>query len=142
MVLIRIICMGRLREEWKAVQEEFMKRIGKFCRAEIIEMRKGEREVVKRMLVREKERGARLIVLDERGGQLTSREFAGLVEKNNYLVFFIGGKEGMEEEIRKMGDLVLSLSSLTFSHQLARIILLEQIYRAFCILHHHPYASE
>ncbi len=139
--MIRIVCVGKIKMEWKNLQEEFLKRIRKFSKTEIVEIKEGREKEIEKVLRREKERGAYLIVLDERGEQLTSEEFASVLEKSNYIVFFIGGKEGVGEGIKRKSDFTLSLSRMTFSHQLARIILLEQIYRAFCILHNHPYAE-
>lgn len=79
------------------------------------------------------------IVLDERGKELTSFEFAKLLRDKNELNFFIGGAFGLREEFIKDFSFSLSLSRLTLAHQFAKILLLEQIYRAFCIHHNHPY---
>ncbi len=79
------------------------------------------------------------IVLDERGEELSSLEFASLIKDKNLLNFFIGGAFGLREEFVKSFDFSLSLSRLTLAHQFAKILLLEQIYRAFCIEHKHPY---
>ncbi len=79
------------------------------------------------------------IVLDERGEQLTSVEFARLIENKKVLNFFIGGAFGLGEEFLRAFDFRLSLSRLTLAHQFAKILLLEQIYRAFCIHNNHPY---
>lgn len=79
------------------------------------------------------------IALDERGKELTSEEFSKLIADRNELSFFIGGAYGMEREFTQNLDFCLSLSRLTLAHQFVKILLLEQIYRAFCINHHHPY---
>lgn len=79
------------------------------------------------------------ILLDERGVALKSTEFALLFKDRQELSFFIGGAYGFEEDFLKEFSLVLSLSSLTLAHQFVKILLLEQIYRSFCILSKHPY---
>ena len=79
------------------------------------------------------------VALDENGKEFTSDEFATLLKDKNELCFFIGGAYGFERDFLAEFDLVLSLSKLTLAHHLAKILLLEQLYRGFCILHKHPY---
>jgi 23S rRNA (pseudouridine1915-N3)-methyltransferase len=86
---------------------------------------------------------ARKIFLDPAGQPFDSTRFAGLcasAERDGRdLVFLVGGHDGLPPEWRPRADLLLSLSSMTFPHELARAMLAEQIYRAFCILRNHPY---
>ena len=77
--------------------------------------------------------------MDENGKEFTSDEFATLLRDKNELCFFIGGAYGFERDFLAEFDLVLSLSKLTLAHHLAKILLLEQLYRGFCILNKHPY---
>lgn len=79
------------------------------------------------------------IALDEKGEDLTSIEFAKLIQDKNELSFFIGGAYGLREEFNQSLDFRLSLSKLTLAHQFVKTLLLEQIYRAFCINNNHPY---
>jgi len=79
------------------------------------------------------------IALDPKGKELDSFEFAEIFEENIKINFFIGGAFGFEEEFLKRCDQTISLSRLTFSHKIAKITLLEQIYRAFAIINSHPY---
>ncbi len=79
------------------------------------------------------------VALDEGGKELTSVEFAQILDGKNALSFFIGGAYGFERGFLAEFDLVLSLSRLTLAHQLAKILLLEQLYRGFCIMRKHPY---
>ncbi|MCC8277230.1 23S rRNA (pseudouridine(1915)-N(3))-methyltransferase RlmH [Campylobacter sp. VicNov18] len=79
------------------------------------------------------------MVLDERGKNLTSKEFAKLIQDKNEISFFIGGAYGLSEEFGCSFDFKFSLSKLTLAHQFVKALLLEQIYRAFCINNHHPY---
>ena len=79
------------------------------------------------------------VILHERGRLLESKEFAALLGGKSELSFFIGGAFGFREDFTQNFTLALSLSPLTLAHSLARLVLLEQIYRAFSILHQHPY---
>ncbi len=84
------------------------------------------------------------ILLDERGRQYTSREFAGLVDRYalqsvKRLVFIIGGPYGFSKEVYDRADSLLSLSKMTFSHEMVRLFFVEQIYRAMTILRGEPY---
>lgn len=84
-----------------------------------------------------------LVALDERGKSLSSVAFAQWVEKQRDqakdLAFCIGGDEGLSDEVRQKAALVLSLSAMTMPHRLARLVLLEQLYRAFTIVRGEPY---
>ena len=79
------------------------------------------------------------IILHERGKKYNSLEFANIIKNKNEISFFIGGAFGFSEEFIKSFDMVISLSRMTLAHNLAKIILLEQLYRAFCINSNHPY---
>ena len=79
------------------------------------------------------------MVLDEGGKEFTSVEFANLLKDKGEISFFIGGAFGFDKGFLSEFDLVLSLSKLTLAHQMPKILLLEQLYRGFCILHKHPY---
>lgn len=83
-----------------------------------------------------------VILLDERGRQLTSPEFSdALVDRGN-VVIVIGGAYGVNEALRSRANLMVSLSKMVFPHQLVRLILIEQVYRAQAIHEHHPYHHE
>ncbi len=78
-----------------------------------------------------------IVALDERGKDLTTRQFAALLQRET--VFVIGGPDGLDQSVKKDASLLLRLSSLTLPHALAQVVLLEQIYRAATILTGHPY---
>lgn len=85
-----------------------------------------------------------IIVLEVKGKHLSSEDFASRIgeiesEGRNQLTFIIGGAEGLSEDIKARADLLLSFSKMTFPHQLMKLILLEQLYRAFKILNNEPY---
>jgi len=83
---------------------------------------------------------ARLVALDERGKDLTTRQFAALLAQPT--VFVIGGADGLDPRIKKRAALLLRLSALTLPHALAQVVLCEQIYRAATLLTGHPYHRE
>ena len=88
--------------------------------------------------------GAFVVVLDERGRGLTSTGLAGLLEQHMVAgtpewVLVIGGAHGLSEGVRQRADLLLSLSSMTFPHQVVRLLLLEQLYRGLTIIRNEPY---
>jgi 23S rRNA (pseudouridine1915-N3)-methyltransferase len=88
--------------------------------------------------------GERLVVLDERGTPMTSPRFAAQLgqwrdQGVRQVAFVIGGAYGMTDEVRSRADLLLSLSAMTFPHQLVRVLFAEQLYRAFAILQGSPY---
>lgn len=103
------------------------------------ELKKQEAEVIDRLLTDNHV----LITLDEKGKSISSVELAKLLEERQLvpkiLVFLIGGAYGTEDRILKRSQKVLSLSALVFPHQIARLIMTEQLYRAFSILNNSPY---
>jgi 23S rRNA (pseudouridine1915-N3)-methyltransferase len=82
-------------------------------------------------------KGTRMVLLDERGKDLSTRQFAALLGSET--AFAIGGADGFSEKTRRDGDLMVRLSSLTLAHALAQVVLLEQLYRAATLLTGHPY---
>jgi 23S rRNA (pseudouridine1915-N3)-methyltransferase len=82
-------------------------------------------------------KGARVVVLDERGKDLTTAQFAKLLQRET--AFVIGGADGLDETIKAAADLQLRLSPLTLPHALAQVVLMEQLYRAATLLTGHPY---
>lgn len=93
------------------------------------------------------EPGDFLILLDEKGKALSSREFAAFLEKKRMasprrLLFLVGGAFGFSDEMYQRADMKLSLSRMTFSHQMIRLFFVEQLYRAFSIIHNEPYHND
>ena len=120
-----------------AIAAEFLKRSGRYTHCESREI------VMGRFDVFDRHPSARKIFLDPAGQLITSAEFTGLIKKAEGeaqdLVFLVGGHDGLPPAWRPRADLLLSLSRLTFPHELARAMLAEQIYRAFATLRGHPY---
>ncbi len=148
---LRVLWVGKSREEWvKEAVTDYAGRIRRYCPLELIEVRDEKGAEAEEMRRRECERlekqippNAVLVLLDERGEQMDSPGLAGFIGKQRdsgtgELVFAIGGAYGFSEEFRRRGKL-LSLSKMTFTHQMVRVFLLEQIYRAFTILNGEPY---
>ena len=148
---LKIIWVGKSRDPWvKDAIDEYASRVRRYMPLELIDIRDEKGAEAEEMRRRECERlekhippGATLILLDERGEQLDSPGLAAFVGKQRdsgtgELIFAIGGAYGFSEEFRRRGKL-LALSKMTFTHQMVRAFLLEQIYRAFTILNKEPY---
>ena len=143
--MIKIICVGKLKEKYlKDASLEYLKRIQKYTKLEIIELEDEGISDKAVALRREKEKILKninskdfIITLEIEGEQFTSVEFSKKIEslQVNYpnICFIIGGSYGIDDEIKSLSQLKLSFSSMTFPHQLFRIMLLEQIYRAYKI---------
>ena len=117
--------------------DEYLKRCRRYARIEMREIQPA------RFDPWSKHPSAKKILLDPGGKTLDSTQFSKLIGKAEDeardLVFLIGGADGLPASWRTHGDMLLSLSALTFPHELARVVLLEQLYRAFTILRGHPY---
>ena len=149
--MIKIICLGKIKENYfNLAIEEYKKRLNKYTKLEIIELNDEKDDDVKSCLQKEKDNilnhikeKDNLVILDILGCEYTSVEFSKFLEKeltnNSNITFLIGSSNGLSDEIKKLTNKKISFSKLTFPHQLFRIILLEQIYRAFKIINHETY---
>lgn len=151
---LRVLWVGKSRDAWlKDAIKEYSDRIRRYITLDLLEIRDEKGAEAEEMRRKESERleklippNALLILLDARGEQLDSLDMARFIEKERdagiaELVFVIGGAYGFSETFRKRGKL-LSLSKMTFTHQMVRIFLLEQIYRSFTIINREPYHHE
>ncbi len=130
--------VGKARDAHaNAMAAEYVKRTSRFVSCEMREIRP------ERSGIWEKHASARKILLDPAGRALDSAAMAKLAAKSEMegrdMVFVVGGADGLPAGWRERADLLLSLSSMTFPHELARSMLAEQIYRAFATLRGHPY---
>jgi 23S rRNA (pseudouridine1915-N3)-methyltransferase len=130
--------IGKARDAHaNAIAEEFVKRSGRYATCEMREVHPGRFDIFA------KHAAARKVFLDPAGRDLDSRRFVALIEQaereGQDLVFLVGGHDGLPEGWKPRADLLLSLSPMTFPHELARAMLAEQIYRAFTALRGHPY---
>jgi 23S rRNA (pseudouridine1915-N3)-methyltransferase len=135
-MLFKIIAVGKLKDKALAAKTaEFAKRIQAFGKLEIVELKDGtkEKECDRILEALEKERGL-IIVLSEDGKELTSQEFSGMISAaDRKMIFVIGGPYGLSDGVKKRAEAVLSLSRMTFTHEMCRFFLMEQIYRAIAI---------
>jgi len=150
-VKIKIIVVGKTKEDYiREGEEKLLRRIGRYVNVQYITI-KGEKLTENRAINKETERiikkiekGDFVIALDVAGQRLSSHGFARIIEGKmiegiNSITFLIGGPSGLAEEVLKRAHLRLSLSDMTFTHQMVRLFLLEQIYRAFTIIHGEKY---
>lgn len=158
MLGITVVCVGKIKEKFLvSAIEEYSKRLSAYCKFEIVEVKdektpenptENEKNAV---LDREAERilekipkGAKVIPLCVEGKQVTSEGFADLISRvsvagTSKIVFVIGGSMGLSDRVKSLSDFKLSFSEMTFPHMLMRVILAEQIYRAFTIINGKTY---
>lgn len=155
---ITILCVGKIKESfYREAIAEYAKRLSRYCRLEIVEVadektpdrasealeeQVREREA-DRILARLEE-GAYVCTLEIQGRRCTSEGFAEMVNQaglsgQSHIVFVVGGSLGLHEKVRKRSNRAVSFSDMTFPHQLMRVILCEQIYRAYRIINGEPY---
>ena len=149
--MIKIICVGQIKEKYlKDAIEEYQKRIKKYTNIEIIEVKDEGLVEVGKALKLEEEKILKhisekdyIITLEIEGREISSEEFAKKIDsimiENSNIAFIIGGSYGLSERIKEKAKYHLSFSKLTFPHQLFRVLLLEQIYRAYKINNNENY---
>jgi 23S rRNA (pseudouridine1915-N3)-methyltransferase len=155
----KIVAVGKLREKyWQDAASDYVLRLRPYARIENVEIVEAripenaspadERKAMYRealaILDKLKRHSGPVIVLDRQGRSLDSKELAAwledkLLEGQGETAWVIGGPLGLAPSVLERADLVLSFSRMTFPHQLMRVILLEQIFRSFRIMHHEPY---
>lgn len=145
-MIITLICAGKTSKKYAAEgMRIYIERLSHYCKFNLVEVESGKGDGTQ---IRKKEAesilkrvGGKdvLILLDEKGKEFSSVEFSKIVAHHQNistknLVFVIGGAYGFSEEVYKRSNMKISLSKMTFPHQLVRVIFLEQLYRAFTIL--------
>ncbi len=155
---ITIITVGKLKEKYlKEAIEEYSKRLGRYCKLEIIELAdektpdnasEKEEEAIKEKegqgILSKIKDNMFVIAMDLKGKQLTSEEFANYIENlgvmgDSNIAFIVGGSLGISKSVLARANYKLCFSKMTFPHQLFRVMLLEQIYRGFRIMKGEPY---
>lgn len=148
---INIVCVGKIKEQFFTdAIKEYMKRISRFADLKIIEV--DEASKLSNLEQKSKAEGEKLlqkcsgviVALDGSGKILSSTEIADYIHKKevqgeSIISFIIGGSNGLSKEVLERADLVLSFGKITFPHQLFRVVLVEQIYRALTIIEGLPY---
>jgi 23S rRNA (pseudouridine1915-N3)-methyltransferase len=141
-MMIHLVLLGKTRRpEIRALMEDYLARIGRFADVRVTELREDSAASLRRL---ELGPAATVIQLDDAGKLQTSAQFAKWLGETRdrgarEIAFLCGGAEGFPEALRRRATQKLSLSPLTFSHELARAMLAEQLYRAFALLGGHPY---
>lgn len=145
MMTINLICVGNLKEKfWLDAQNEYLKRLQKFCKFNVIEVEEknfasNEIECTQKegKLILEKCKGE-VLLFDIHGKNFSSEELAEFIEKqsqySSMLTFVIGGSYGVSDEVKSRAKNLVSFGKQTLPHNLARIVAIEQIYRAFNII--------
>ena len=155
---ITVISVGKLKEKYlKQAIDEYSKRLTRYCKIDIIELpdektpdNASEKEELQikdkegQLILSKIKDNMFVIAMDLNAKQMTSEEFSRFIETqgvmgNSNITFVIGGSLGLSDEVLKRADYKLSFSKMTFPHQLMRLILLEQVYRAFRINNNEPY---
>lgn len=154
MLHITIIALGKIKESyWNEAIKEYLKRLQGFAKIEIKELKeesfseKDKAESIKQKeaeyIIKALPKDSFVIALDETGKELSSTQLAAGLERiqlmNSSITVIIGGPLGLDQSIRDKANLTLSLSQLTFTHQMARVFVLEQLYRAFMINNNRKY---
>jgi len=135
-MLLKLIVVGRVKDpHYQAKINEFMQRLNAFGKTEIVELKDDtvEKESAAILKALENERGW-VVILDERGENITSVELAKKISScDRKIVMVIGGAFGFTDAVRQRADYLLALSKFTVTHEMARLILIEQLYRACTI---------
>lgn len=139
---IHLVMLGKTRRpEIRALLDDYLARIGRFADVQLTELREDSAASLRKLSF---DPNASVVLLDDTGKSQSSAQFARWLGETRdrgtrEIVFLGGGADGFPEALRRRATQKLSLSPLTFSHELARVMLAEQLYRAFAILAGHPY---
>jgi 23S rRNA (pseudouridine1915-N3)-methyltransferase len=145
----RFVWIGKTHDaQMRALVDEYLKRLGRFVRCEVTELREGAGRAgiadESKRIIGALHSDALTVLLDVEGREWSSPQLAAQVEKwqnigTKEVAFVIGGPEGVSEEVEARAALRWSLSRLTLTHEMARVVLVEQLYRAYTIIHGMPY---
>lgn len=141
----RFIWVGKTKDKhWRALEAEYLARLSHFVKYEITEIKDGTKESESKLILEKLNQSHFVCLLDVKGRSISSPDLAKMVEKwqnrgFKEITFIIGGAEGVASRVVERADYSLSLSFLTLTHEMARVVMLEQIYRAFTIIKGFPY---
>lgn len=145
----RFIWIGKTKDKnWRALQEEYLERLSHFTKCEIVEIKDSapheSSEIEGKRILDLLNQSTFVVLLDVRGKAVSSPDLAKQIEawqlrSLKEITFIIGGALGVSREISERADFLLSLSFLTFTHDMTRVVLLEQLYRAYSIIKGFPY---
>jgi 23S rRNA (pseudouridine1915-N3)-methyltransferase len=141
----RFLWVGKTRSApEKEMIRDYLDRVSHHARVEVVELRDREAGKETEEILSRIESDSFVVVMDERGQEMSSSEFAQMIDKHRNsgtrrITFVAGGHAGVSTAVRERADLVLALSRMTLTHELARVLLIEQVYRAFAIIGDLPY---
>ena len=145
----RFVWIGKTKDKnWRALQQEYLQRLSHFVRFEITEIKESQphetKETEGKRILDSLPQSAFVVLLDVKGKHFGSDELANEIENwqnrsIREIAFVIGGQDGVSGEVIERANLKLALSKLTFTHETARVLLAEQLYRAFTIINNFPY---
>jgi 23S rRNA (pseudouridine1915-N3)-methyltransferase len=145
----KFLWVGKTRyANWKALQDEYLRRLSHFVKYEITEVKDAQGadsvDIEGNDLLAKTNQSSFVVLLDVKGQHLSSHELAAELEKwqnraHKEIVFLVGGAKGVSPKVAERANFKLSLSFLTFTHEMARVMLIEQLYRAFTINKGFPY---
>jgi 23S rRNA (pseudouridine1915-N3)-methyltransferase len=146
-VRIKVAWVGKTKAAAiQTLTDEYLKRISRYAEVQGVAVK--DEDAILALACGGPQSGGRseshkLVLLDSRGKQYSSEELAALLEREQVnawpLLFAIGGSDGFSDDARRRAGMMLSLGKMTLPHELARVVLVEQIYRALTILSNHPY---
>ena len=146
--MIKVVCVGKIKEKYlELAMLEYLKRLSKYTKVDIIEVMDDSSDKALKLegerILKHIRDNEYVITLDIEGKMLNSLEFAQKMNQtlinNSNITFIIGGSYGLDLMVKERSNYALSFSKMTFPHQLFRVVLLEQIYRAFKILNNESY---
>lgn len=150
--MIKILCVGKIKEDYLQMGiKEYLKRMESWDKVEIVEVKEYQSNDINKVIESEGNsilekisKNDYVITLEIEGKNISSEALATKIDElytygNTHIVFIIGGSWGLSKEVKNRSNMALSFSKFTFPHQLMRLILLEQIYRAYTIINHKEY---
>jgi 23S rRNA (pseudouridine1915-N3)-methyltransferase len=141
----RFIWVGKTKNKnWLALQDDYLQRLGRFVKFEITELKDDTKEAEGKKILESLNANSFLCVLEVQGKEISSHDLAKKIEiwqneSVKEIAFVIGGFAGLSSKVIEKADFNLSLSRLTLTHEAARVVLAEQLYRAFTIINNFPY---
>jgi 23S rRNA (pseudouridine1915-N3)-methyltransferase len=142
---LRFIWVGKTRDKnYRALQEDYLERLSHFVKCEVVEIRDSNPTEEGQRILEKLNQTPVACLLDVKGKAVSSHDLASQLERwqndgMREISFIIGGSEGVSSQVAEKAGIMLSLSFLTFTHEMARVVMLEQLYRAYTIIRGFPY---
>ena len=144
MINVQIVAIGKIKEKYYVdAINEYAKRLSKFCKFSVVELpEKSEQTNIDKKVAEESELlqnacKGKIVLLDRLGKSVSSEELSKIIEEtklvSSTISFVVGGSNGVSEKLKRSADYCVSFGAITYPHQLFRVVLAEQIYRAFSI---------